>query len=144
MKYLTLTIAIAFLSLNLSAAHHEEPKGIGGLISSEVFDLAGEMNLHVEKYQSCGDSANQKHYHPVGTLVYVINGKGASNSSGEWKTYTDTLISVFNIFRRLQENDENDFHITTLEDAKKIDEWMEPILWNYNNYYEKRCYFYDL
>jgi hypothetical protein len=89
MKYLTLTIAITFLSLNLSAAHHEEPKGIGGLISSDVFDLAGEMDLHVEKYQSCGDSANQKHYHPVGTLVYVINGKGASNASGEWKTYTD-------------------------------------------------------
>ena len=89
MKYLTLGVAITVLSFNLFAAHHDEPQGIGGLVSSEIFDLAGEMDLYVEKYQNCGDSDNQKHYHPVGTLVYILSGKGASNVLGQWKTYSD-------------------------------------------------------
>jgi len=89
MKYLTLGVATALFSLNLLAAHHEEPQGIGGLISSEIFDLAGEMDLYVEKYQSCGDSDNQRHYHPVGTLVYILSGKAASNASGQWETYSN-------------------------------------------------------
>ena len=74
MKYFNLVFFVAILSFNLSAAHHEEQQqvGITGLISSEVFDLAGEMNLYVEKYQSCGDADNQKHYHPVGTLVICL------------------------------------------------------------------------
>jgi len=50
--------------------------------------LAGEMDLYVEKYQSCGDAVNEKHYHPVGTLVYMIDGKAASLSSGEWEEYS--------------------------------------------------------
>ena len=79
MKYFSLVFFVVILSFNLSAAHHEEEQqvGITGLISSEVFDLAGEMNLYVEKYQSCGDADNQKHYHPVGTLVYMLDGKAA-------------------------------------------------------------------
>ena len=89
MKYLTLGAVITVLSFNLLAGHHEEPEGISGLVSSDVFDLAGEMDLYVEKYQNCGDAENQKHYHHVGTLVYIISGKGASNASGQWKTYSD-------------------------------------------------------
>ena len=46
------------------------------------------MDLHVEKYQSCGDADNQKHFHPVGTLVYMLDGKAASLSSGEWEEYS--------------------------------------------------------
>ena len=53
MKYLTLGVAITILSFNIFAAHHNEPQGIGGLVSSDVFDLAGEMDLYVEKYQNC-------------------------------------------------------------------------------------------
>ena len=52
MKYLTLGVATTILSFNLFAAHHDEPQGIGGLVSSDVFDLAGEMDLYVEKYQN--------------------------------------------------------------------------------------------
>ena len=90
MKYFSLVFFVVILSFNLSAAHHEEEQQIGitGLISSEVFDLAGEMDLYVEKYQSCGDADNQKHYHPVGTLVYMLDGKAASLSSGEWEEYS--------------------------------------------------------
>ena len=89
MKYLTLGAVITVLSFNLLAGHHEEPEGISGLVSSDVFDLAGEMDLYVEKYQNWGDAENQKHYHPVGTLVYILSGKGASNASGQWETYSD-------------------------------------------------------
>ena len=52
MKYLTLGAVITVLSFNLLAGHHEEPEGISGLVSSDVFDLAGEMDLYVEKYQN--------------------------------------------------------------------------------------------
>ena len=63
MKYFNLVFFVAILSFNLSAAHHEEEQqvGITGLISSEVFDLAGEMDLYIERYQSCGDTNNEKH-----------------------------------------------------------------------------------
>ena len=90
MKHFNLAFLLAGLSFNLSAAHHEkeQQEGFTGLISSEVFDLAGEMDLYVEKYQSCGDAVNEKHYHPVGTLVYMIDGKAASLSSGEWEEYS--------------------------------------------------------
>ena len=89
MKYLTLGAVITVLSFNLLAGHHEEPEGISGLVSSDVFDLAGEMDLYVEKYQNCGDAENQKHYNPVGTLVYILSGKGASDASGQWEIYSD-------------------------------------------------------
>ena len=90
MKHFNLAFLLDVLSFNLSAAHHEkeQQEGFTGLISSEVFDLAGEMDLYVEKYQSCGDAVNEKHYHPVGTLVYMIDGKAASLSSGEWEEYS--------------------------------------------------------
>ena len=52
-------IAILLITTaNINAAHHEEDDKLAaqGLISSEVFDLAGEMDLYVEKYASCGAS----------------------------------------------------------------------------------------
>ena len=90
MKHFNLAFLLAVLSFNLSAGHHEkeQQEGFTGLISSEVLDLAGEMDLYVEKYQSCGDAVNEKHYHPVGTLVYMIDGKAVSLSSGEWEEYS--------------------------------------------------------
>ena len=85
MKYFILIITTVFLSLNLSAADHEEPKGIGGLISSEIFDLAGEMDLYVEKYESCGPADGKEHFHPYGTVVYVLDGETTTNSSGSYE-----------------------------------------------------------
>ena len=50
-------IAIVFIfifALNVSSMHHEEGKvAAQGMVYSEVFDLAGEMDMIVEKYE-CG------------------------------------------------------------------------------------------
>ena len=84
-------IAILLITTaNINAAHHEEDDKLAaqGLISSEVFDLAGEMDLYVEKYASCGASKGDKHMHPYGTLVYMLNGKSDTNVSGEFESVT--------------------------------------------------------
>ena len=73
-------------TININAAHHEEEKVAGqGLISSEIFDLGGEMDLYVEKYASCGANKGDKHMHPYGTLVYMLDGQSNTNVSGEFK-----------------------------------------------------------
>jgi|TARA_B110000438_G_C15360261_1_gene455978 hypothetical protein len=80
---LTLTVV---LCMNIFSAHHEEaPVAAQGMISSDVFDLAGEMDLYVEKYESCGPADGEKHYHPYGTVVYVLDGETITNSSGSYK-----------------------------------------------------------
>ena len=84
-------IAILLITTaNINAAHHEEDDKLAaqGLISSEVFDLAGEMDLYVEKYASCGASKGDKHMHPYGTLVYMLDGKSDTNVSGEFESVT--------------------------------------------------------
>ena len=84
-------IAILLITAaNINAAHHEEDEKLAaqGLISSEVFDLAGEMDLYVEKYASCGASKGDKHMHPYGTLVYMLDGKSDTNVSGEFESVT--------------------------------------------------------
>ena len=85
-------IAIVFLflfALDVSSMHHEEGKvAAQGIVSSEVFDLAGEMDLHVEKYESCGAANGAKHFHPYGTLVYVLDGETSSIASGSYKPIT--------------------------------------------------------
>ena len=84
-------IAILLITAaNINAAHHEEDDKLAaqGLISSEVFDLAGEMDLYVEKYASCGASEGDKHMHPYGTLVYMLDGKSDTNVSGEFESVT--------------------------------------------------------
>ena len=84
-------IAILLITAaNINAAHHEEDEKLAaqGLISSEVFDLAGEMDLYVEKYASCGTSKGDKHMHPYGTLVYMLDGQSDTNVSGEFQSVT--------------------------------------------------------
>ena len=84
-------IAILLITTaNINAAHHEEDDKLAaqGLISSEVFDLAGEMDLYVEKYASCGASKGDKHMHPYGTLVYMLDGQSDTNVSGEFESVT--------------------------------------------------------
>jgi hypothetical protein len=67
MKFkLPIMTVLLITTAHINAAHHEEgeEKVPGqGLISSEIFDLAGEMDLYVEKYASCGASKGDKHMH---------------------------------------------------------------------------------
>lgn len=85
MKKIFLSL-ILVLGLNVYSAHHKEAKvAAKGLISSEIFDLAGEMDLYVERYQSCGQATGAKHLHPFGTLVYVLDGQSQTNASGEYE-----------------------------------------------------------
>ena len=88
MRFLTV-ITVLFMSQGLFAdGHgHSEPS-FEGLISSEIFDLDGKMDMHVERRESCGGDT-PKHFHPAsGTLVYVLDGVSQSKSTGEWKRYT--------------------------------------------------------
>ena len=88
MKFLTV-ITVLFMSQGLFAdGHgHSEPS-FEGLISSEIFDLDGKMDMHVERRESRGGDT-PKHFHPAtGTLVYVLDGVSQSKSTGEWKRYT--------------------------------------------------------
>ena len=88
MKYLT-AISILLLSHGLYAGGHDDSEpSFEGLISSEIFDLDGKMDMHVERRESCGGDT-PKHFHPAsGTLVYVLDGVSQSKSTGEWKKYT--------------------------------------------------------
>ena len=82
-------VCIFSIALNVSSMHHEEGKvAAQGMVSSEVFDLAGEMDLHVEKYESCGAATGAKHFHPYGTLVYVLDGETSSIASGSYELIT--------------------------------------------------------
>ena len=77
---------ILIASLGSQAMHHEEENvAAQGMISSDIFDLAGELDLHIEKYESCGQADGAKHFHPYGTVVYVLDGETTTNSSGSYK-----------------------------------------------------------
>ena len=77
---------ILIASLGTQAMHHEEEKvAAQGMISSDIFDLAGELDLHIEKYESCGQADGAQHFHPYGTVVYVLDGETTTNSSGSYK-----------------------------------------------------------
>ena len=92
MKFkLPIMTVLLITTAHINAAHHEEgeEKVPGqGLISSEIFDLACEMDLYVEKYASCGASKGDKHMHPYGTLVYMLDGQSDTNVSGEFQSVT--------------------------------------------------------
>ena len=91
-KTLISNLVFAFiLSISVSADDHmESTSSFPGLISSEIFDLDGKMDLHIERRKTCNQGAVAKHFHPAaGTLVYVLDGKSQSKSSGSWKTYTN-------------------------------------------------------
>ena len=82
-------VLIFIFSINISSMDHEEVKvAAQGIVSSEVFDLAGELDLHVEKYESCGAATGAKHFHPYGTLVYVLDGETSSIASGSYEPIT--------------------------------------------------------
>lgn len=77
---------ILIASFAVQSSHHEEQKvAAQGMVSSEIFDLAGELDLHIEKYESCGQADGAKHYHPYGTVVYVLEGETTTNSSGSYQ-----------------------------------------------------------
>ena len=82
---LTLILIVVMCTNVLSAADEEKRVAAQGLVSSDVFDLAGEMDLYVEKYESCGQAGGERHYHPYGTLVYVLDGEITSNGSGSYE-----------------------------------------------------------
>jgi len=82
---LTLILIVVMCTNVLSAADEDKRVAAQGLVSSDVFDLAGEMDLYVEKYESCGRADGARHYHPYGTLVYVLDGETTSISSGSYK-----------------------------------------------------------
>jgi quercetin dioxygenase-like cupin family protein len=88
MKLNLIAITAVLMHCGAYAEHHEaDEPAIAGMVFSETFDLAGEVDLYVERYKSCGDTVNPKHYHPMGTLVYVLDGKAVSDASGEWQEY---------------------------------------------------------
>ena len=88
--YINLFIMLA-ISLNISSDDHsDETKSFPGLVSSEVFDMSNGMVMHVERRKTCNQGAVAKHFHPAaGTLVYVLDGKSQSKSTGNWKTYSN-------------------------------------------------------
>ena len=82
------TLSLLICTFAISAHNHEEPK-FEGLLSSDVFNLDGGMELYVEKRSTCNAGSTPKHFHPAaGTLVYVLDGISQSKSSGEWKQYS--------------------------------------------------------
>ena len=82
------TLSLLICTFAISAHNHEEPK-FEGLLSSDVFNLDGGMELYVEKRSTCNAGSTPKHFHPAaGTLVYVLDGVSQSKSSGEWKQYS--------------------------------------------------------
>ena len=84
-----LLISTLFISANFLVAddHAKEPT-FPGLVSTESFNLDNDMVMHVERRNSCNQDGTPKHFHPAaGTLVYVLDGKSQSKSTGEWKEY---------------------------------------------------------
>ena len=82
------TLSLLICTFAISAHNHEEPK-FEGLLSSDVFNLDGGMELYVEKRSTCNAGSTPKHFHPAaGTLVYVLDGVSQSKSSGKWKQYS--------------------------------------------------------
>ena len=69
------------VGIGVFAAHHEEEKvAAQGMISSDVFDLAGQMHLYVEKYESCGPADGKDHYHPYVALAHACDAQYTTTS----------------------------------------------------------------
>ncbi len=85
-RFYVLTLLCVFTGLIWSAHHEENKVAAQGMSSQEIFDLAGELDLYVEKYNPCGQANGAKHYHPYGTLVYVLDGESNTNVSGKYET----------------------------------------------------------
>ena len=80
-------ILFILASFYLSADDHEQ--SFEGLLSSERFNIDGEMELVIEKRSTCNAGNTPKHFHPAaGTVVYVLDGVSQSKSTGQWKQYS--------------------------------------------------------
>tara|TARA_B100001057_G_scaffold296954_1_gene297210 strand:+ start:56404 stop:56808 length:405 start_codon:yes stop_codon:yes gene_type:complete len=85
-KFLTFFLIISVFTL--VANDHENKPQFEGMISSDVFQIDGGMEMVVEKRSTCNAGNTPKHFHPAaGTLVYVLDGVSQSKSTGEWKEY---------------------------------------------------------
>ncbi len=89
--FIKLIISFIFAtSLNLFSDDHSEEQSFPGMVSSDVFDMGGVMEMHVERRKTCNQGTVPKHFHPAaGTLVYVLDGVSQSKSSGKWKKYSN-------------------------------------------------------
>tara|TARA_X000000368_G_C22939332_1_gene671389 strand:- start:53 stop:472 length:420 start_codon:yes stop_codon:yes gene_type:complete len=88
---LSIGLLLITLSFNINADDHKnDTNSFPGLVSTEVFELGNGMDMHVERRKTCNQGTVAKHFHPAaGTLVYVLDGKSQSKSSGKWKTYSN-------------------------------------------------------
>lgn len=88
MKIIFNLFTFFLFTMPLYADDHSNEQSFPGLVSSEVFNMGNGMDMHVERRKTCSQGTVAKHFHPAaGTLVYVLDGKSQSKSSGKWKTY---------------------------------------------------------
>ena len=90
MKYLT-AISILLLSHGLYAGGHDDSEPFEGLISSEIFDLDGKMDMHVERKISSS-----------GTLVYVLMIKSKSTSGRNTQKTSTGLKELTGFMEEMQ------------------------------------------
>ena len=89
MKYFLSISFLLLIATDLYSDDHSEEQSFPGMVSSDVFDMGGGMEMHVERRKTCNQGTVPKHFHPAaGTLVYVLDGTSQSKSSGDWKNYS--------------------------------------------------------
>ena len=86
--FISLSLVISFNLI--SDDHVNNSQSFPGLVSSEVYSMGNGLEMHIERRKTCNQETVPKHFHPAaGTLVYVLDGKSQSKSSGDWKTYSN-------------------------------------------------------
>ena len=86
MKYFLSISFLLLIATDLYSDDHSEEQSFPGMVSSDVFDMGGGMEMHVERRKTCNQGTVPKHFHPAaGTLVYVLDGVSQSKSTGKWK-----------------------------------------------------------
>ena len=89
MKIILNIFTFFLFTMPLYADDDSNEQSFPGLVSSEIFNMGNGMDMHVERRKTCSQGTVAKHFHPAaGTLVYVLDGKSQSKSSGSWKEYT--------------------------------------------------------
>ena len=102
--FIKLIISFIFAtSLSLFSDDHSEEQSFPGMVSSDVFDMGGGMEMHVERRKTCNQGTVPKHFHPAaGTLVYVLDGVSQSKSSGIFSTISSiSSLLIFDLATRL-------------------------------------------
>ena len=90
MKYFLSISFLLLIATDIYSDDHSEEQTFPGMVSSDVFDMGGGMEMHVERRKTCNQGTVPKHFHPAaGTLVYVLDGVSQSKSSGKWKKYSN-------------------------------------------------------